>query len=547
MMLGNWSRRIKQWVNAVRGDRVGHWLILRAILPMAAVGGLLLLVASYGAWHVYQLQKRSTEILSENVSSVRAAEELETIMREVQYRIKQHLTTENPRHLSAIADLRDPSQHCLAEMARLATTSREVELVERAERGYEILLAGLDAYRTGQDEPERLRTLANEVLPNKILASTQRYIVYNERQVALGNERNMVSSNRLIFGMIFVGATGGLAGLGLGYAIAYRLRRTIVQLSFPLRSVAGRLNNVVEPVSISADPGFEDLEEVLQRVSTQVETVVERLQKSELETLRSEQLAAVGQLAAGFAHEIRNPLTSMKVIVESVVSPHELDHQDLQILRDETIRLEQSTQMFLDFARPPLPEKRPQDLCHLVKHPVGLAEVQAARIQVQIEVRQPETPIWVEVDGTQIGQVVLNLLMNALDASPTGSTITVELVETSMPSQGEATHWAVVRVRDHGSGLPQALRERIFDPFVSNKPTGIGLGLSICKRIVEAHGGKITAEDKEAAGTVFTVILPMVPRRIVFNETGSTAASRQLPSTEKGEAGTDEAETLNRR
>ncbi|MEX1040067.1 MAG: ATP-binding protein [Pirellulaceae bacterium] len=530
-------------------DRFGDWILTRAILPTAAVGGLLLLVASYGAWHVYQLQKRSTEILSENVSSVRAAEELETIMREVQYRIKQHLTTENPRHLSAIADLRDPSQHWLAEMEQLATSTREVELVERVERGHEILLTGLDAYRTGEDDPERLRTLANEVLPNKILASTQRYIVYNERQVALGNERNMVSANRLIFGMIFVGATGGLAGLGLGYAIAYRLRRTIVQLSFPLRSVAGRLNNVVEPVSISADPGFEDLEEVLRRVSTQVETVVERLQKSELETLRSEQLAAVGQLAAGFAHEIRNPLTSMKVIVESVASPHELDYQDLQILRDETIRLEQSTQMFLDFARPPLPEKRSQDLRRLVEHPVGLAEVQAERIQVQIEVRQPDTLILVEVDGTQIGQVVLNLLMNALDASPTGSTITLELDETSTSasSRGGTLHWAVIRVRDQGMGLPNNLRQRIFDPFVSNKPTGIGLGLSICKRIVEAHGGKITAEDTEAAGATFTVVLPRVPRSIVRDEVGHAAANRQLPSVEKGEAGTDEAETVNRR
>ncbi|MEX0791856.1 MAG: ATP-binding protein, partial [Pirellulaceae bacterium] len=232
-----------------------------------------------------------------------------------------------------------------------------------------------------------------------------------------------------------------------------------------------------------------------------------------------------------------------------VASHHELDYKDLQILRDETIRLEQSTQMFLDFARPPLPEKRSHDLCRLVEHPVGLAEVQAERIQVQIEVRQPDTPILVEVDGTQIGQVVLNLLMNALDASPTGSTITLELEETSTlaNSRGGTLHWAAIRVHDQGTGLPNDLRERIFDPFVSNKPTGIGLGLSICKRIVEAHGGKITAEDTEAGGATFTVVLPQVPQRLVRDETGHAAAKRQLPSVEKGEAGTDEAETVNRR
>jgi signal transduction histidine kinase len=178
-----------------------------------------------------------------------------------------------------------------------------------------------------------------------------------------------------------------------------------------------------------------------------------------------------------------------------------LGGRDLGVLEEEITRLERLIQSFLDFARPPQPEKRTLDVRPLVEQTLGLVAGRASAAGTRVEFAAPPDPVRAAVDPGQFRQVLLNLLLNALSATGAGGCITIDLAK-------DPDGWLTLRVADTGCGLPDALGSRIFDPFTSTKPTGLGLGLSICRLIVEAHGGSITAANRPEGGAVFRVRLP---------------------------------------
>src|SRR5262249_1162188 len=177
-------------------------------------------------------------------------------------------------------------------------------------------------------------------------------------------------------------------------------------------------------------------------------------------------------------------------------------------------------QMFLDFARPPQSERRQIDLLEVVRRSLVLIEGRVRRQKVNLIANYPSEPIYLLIDPEQVHQVILNLLLNALDALPLGGTITVEIerlaveratgavrgVGTNGAPEGAST--VEVRIRDTGPGIAPRIRERLFEPFNSTKETGVGLGLSISKRLIEAHGGAISGDDAPDGGAVFAFTLP---------------------------------------
>jgi signal transduction histidine kinase len=254
---------------------------------------------------------------------------------------------------------------------------------------------------------------------------------------------------------------------------------------------------------------------------------------------RVEQLATLGRVAAALAHELRNPLTSMRIITQSATTSDNqvsLDTRDFSILVQEIERLDSSIQTFLDYARPPHPEKRPCIVQSLVRQTAALVERRAAQTGVEIHYDLPPEPLEFEADPGQMKQVLLNLLINALDASPGGGVVTVRsrvasLGNGSMTSaeRSQFRELVEIEIADTGSGLPDSLGDRIFDAFVSTKETGTGLGLAICRRIIEEHDGEINAENAPGGGAVFTVRLPKTPRALTRQP--STPAAPTGPRT----------------
>jgi two-component system sensor histidine kinase HydH len=253
----------------------------------------------------------------------------------------------------------------------------------------------------------------------------------------------------------------GVCGLVSGFGISWAISRSIVRLSVPIRDAAGKLNEIVGPITLSARWGLDELEGVLRTISERIGAVIDRLQQSEREARRAEHLAAVGQMAAGIAHELRNPLMPIKILVQSAAdrrpSPG-LDGRDLAVLEQEISRLERSIQMFLDFARPPTLEKRTFEVREILEQIVQLLEARAERQGVRIQRRFPDEPLLLQADVGQIRQVVLNLLLNALDAVPRGGAIALEL-------RKESGGWLSLSVADSGCGLPAGLGAQIFEPF----------------------------------------------------------------------------------
>jgi two-component system sensor histidine kinase PilS (NtrC family) len=217
---------------------------------------------------------------------------------------------------------------------------------------------------------------------------------------------------------------------------------------------------------------------------------------------RSDRLAVVGGLAAGLAHEIRNPLAAMCGSVEllgGAAGLAENERQLLQIVRDEGKRLEGLVGDFLSFAKPASPQLGTVDGHDLVVETAELFRADAERRGLALAV-DAERGIALRADGSQMRQVLWNLLGNAADATPPGGRIAVTLLRKGAE--------AVLTVMDSGAGIAREDLARIFDPFFTTKERGTGLGLAIVHRVVEAHGGRIAVRSEQGRGSTFAITLP---------------------------------------
>jgi PAS domain S-box-containing protein len=226
--------------------------------------------------------------------------------------------------------------------------------------------------------------------------------------------------------------------------------------------------------------------------------------KMEDEFRRMGELAAVGQLAASIAHELRNPLSSIKGAAQFLQKEYENEPaivEFLGIIVDEVNGLNRLTTEFLDFARPMQLELKPASINDIVEKTLHLMSVHITDSNVVVKENLTEQVPEIQADESQLEQVLKNMILNSLQAMPEGGMLTVET--GAMPSGG-----AYISVSDTGVGIPPEKTERIFQPFFTTKTKGTGLGLSVVHKIVENHGGRIDVISEVGKGTTFKIILP---------------------------------------
>ncbi len=226
------------------------------------------------------------------------------------------------------------------------------------------------------------------------------------------------------------------------------------------------------------------------------------LRQMEEAVRRTDRLAVVGGLAAGLAHEIRNPLASMCGSIEILGGSPRLDDHErrlMQVVLGEAERLEALVREFLSFARPVSPSLEALDGARAIEETVELFRPQMAERGVALTLHS-DAQVWMRADPGQLRQVLWNLLGNAADATAAGGQVEVRLSATD--------RHAILEVKDTGSGISEEDVDRIFDPFFTTKERGTGLGLAIVHRIVEAHGGHLSVRSEPGRGSTFRIALP---------------------------------------
>lgn len=219
---------------------------------------------------------------------------------------------------------------------------------------------------------------------------------------------------------------------------------------------------------------------------------------------RADKLATIGELAAGAAHEIRNPLTAIKSALQ-FLEPKLQENSHHRVLLnaiDECRRIENTLTGMLTMSRAEARDLKPLDLNSVLESTVSLLDYQARSRQVQLEVVAQTRRLMVEGDRSQLSQVLINILMNALQAVHDGGHVKI-LVE-------ERQGHAVISVTDDGVGIPEAYLDRVFDPFFTRKKEGTGLGLSICYGLIQRHRGDIEIQSREGEGSTVTISLPLI-------------------------------------
>ncbi|HWO58398.1 MAG TPA: ATP-binding protein [bacterium] len=234
---------------------------------------------------------------------------------------------------------------------------------------------------------------------------------------------------------------------------------------------------------------------VLQESETQLYTRNQQL-------ITADRLASVGTMAASIAHEVNNPLTTIKILIHSLkeqVPATEAARDDLEIIQGEIDKISTLVLRLMQFARPTEPELALADLNVTLSRVIDLIRPKAQLSGIVVhEHCRPVPPVL--ADPAQLGQVFLNLLLNAVDATPQGGTIKV--------ISGTENNDVVVTIWNSGKGIDPALYDRIFDPFFTTKATGTGLGLSIAHMIMAKHNGTIRAIGHNESGTTFRITLP---------------------------------------
>lgn len=474
--------------------------VLPPVLVVTMIWG-----AMSGATTIYVqwIEQSHQKILDENVASLNSAAELQRVTRRLE-------------RFWALAPETDSTK------ALLKTTVQELKTSEAALR------------RSSLTEPEQRRMLDIEehirVIDQRVASRIERdsstdhdhrALIEDQANaiVELADELKVINQQLIDDGAAYrsqiqtlVGMSRGvlllagpLVGVWLGWRLSQRLQRWVGHLAVTLQQT--------DSPSIELGTVLIPSDGMLDELQLQAEAIVGRLKESQAEldqtraeVIRSERLAAVGQLAAGVAHELRNPLTSVKLLLQHASrrgGGSALKEDQLQLILDEIGRMESTIGGLLDFSREQPLKVTCHDFRETVQRALTLVEARARHQKIQVELQFPDAPVTVCGDIELLHQVLVNLCINSIESMTAGGVLIVRL--QSLADQGRIR----VTVQDTGTGIEADMLPRLFEPFATTKERGTGLGLAVSRRIVIQHHGTLQASNvREGNGAVFTMELP---------------------------------------
>jgi two-component system NtrC family sensor kinase len=333
--------------------------------------------------------------------------------------------------------------------------------------------------------------------------------------VGVLEEKYVDIRNKALSILIAITVAGMLLAIGLGYILAQKIMRPVNRLIRASQQVSeGNLTPEIGPIS-------KDEIGVLQNTFKDMVVSLEerdrrRRAESENRLLQSEKQASIGRLAAGVAHEINNPLTGVLAYTHMLLRRKDLGddiRSDLETIVESTERVRKIVKGLLDFSRQTKLDREPTEVNRLVRTTVSLMENQALVKGVNLKFHPGENLPMVTLDRNQIQSVLLNMIINALDATKPGDGITI-YTATGLSASDSGHKGVEITVADTGCGIPPENLDKLFDPFFSTKEVGqgTGLGLAVSFGIVQRHGGTIRVQSEVGKGTRFFIWLPVENR-----------------------------------
>ena len=287
----------------------------------------------------------------------------------------------------------------------------------------------------------------------------------------------------------------------IGSVLSFSLSRLVTKPLYRLMDFIHKLpsEEFGKSIVIKTRDEVGELAETFNKLSYELKLYKERMEESYKQMLRAEKLTALGRLSAGLAHEIRNPLTSIKVLFQTFKDNPALTKEDMEVVLSAAEQMDDLLTRFLRFARSDEFNLTDVYINSIVKHVIKLTEFQLKDRSIGLSLELSKLPP-IKADRTMIQQALLNLVLNAIEAMHDGGTLTI----SSKMENGSA----VVGIGDTGSGISEDIRDKIFDPFFTTKGDGTGLGLSIVYNIASLHNGEISFESN-GKGTIFTLKVPI--------------------------------------
>lgn len=473
-------------------------LVCLALLLGFAMGGAVVTLVS-----IHRMNGLVASVMEERVKALEAAQELESTLSTQKGLLTDYLLDGEPGRLSSLEESHLRFEGWLRVARGTALDGDQRDVVNEIESRYIRYGHARDNVldRSKGEDREGSLALYGE-LRQQASAIHDLCLRYKDLQKASivearGDLMAQVRSLRLLslMGITAVLSLGGFLASILVYQVLKPLRRMALETDPMIKG--GRVDDEVKAIGHRVRSLIEDVDQ------TQTE-----LQQSREHLVQTEKLAMVGKLAAGVAHSIRNPLTSVKLRLFSLERSLQLsptEKEDMDVISEEIRHLDTIVRNFLEFSRRPKLKIQSVSPSDVVDMAIQLLRHRLESYSVEVEVyRQWRLPK-IQADPEQLKEVLVNLLVNACDATGEGGKIVIREEEGVSDPMG---HVVVIRVSDNGPGVPDTIKDKIFQPFFSTKEEGTGLGLSIAARIIEDHHGCLNLRSKEGKGATFIITLP---------------------------------------
>jgi len=485
-------------------------LRLKIYLLLAGFVFVTLLGAGVMFWYTFKIEGVLNNLIARDIAASQSAEALESALINQKGFVTYYFLDKDPDWLRQLGEYRQIFKQILDDTKKLSEEESQKKIINDIEKeynGYVELKDLVITYYKAGDSEEGAR-LHKEVRKrfSAILKLCDEYKNIHKHKIILAKQE---SHNEAV-NLRFFSITGLLTITVLAIIMAFVFVNNILRPVHRLIIEAGQ-----EGKSDSTDGSdytkdeIKALAESVRGLIDDIELTHTELEKSREHLQQAEKMALVGKLAAGMAHSIRNPFTSVKMRLFSLGRSQnmaETQKDDIKVISEEIKHIDTIVQNFLEFSRPPKLKIQRISPSVVVDLALKLLVHRLKSYDVTVEVIRNKPLSEIYADPEQLKEVLVNLIVNACEAMVRGGIITINEKEASDTHLGRAV---ILEVSDNGPGIPESLMGKVMEPFFTTKEEGTGLGLSIVARIIEEHKGRIDIESKEGEGTTFIITLPL--------------------------------------